>query len=107
MEITLALSAGTWRDLPSPLNVSPLSMKEIAHSVEFNVSGSSVRIRWSPPQLTDWSPESIPLDYREKFTKLAIKDPKRSANMSLYTLRGDELTLESGPAGKIIYKRMK
>jgi hypothetical protein len=107
MQATLALSAGTWRDLPSPLNVSPISMKMITHSVEFKASGSDVRIRWAPWQLTDWSPESIPLDYRQKFTKQAIKDPKASPNMTLFTLRGDELTLESNPAGKVIYKRTK
>jgi hypothetical protein len=111
MDITLTPTAGSWPDLPSPLNLSPLSMKWVSYSTSVTVTASTLRIEWSLlPQFTDWKPANIPLSYREKFTNDVIKVRlAQSSNPSTtsYTLNGNQLTLENGTAGKITYTRLK
>ena len=98
---------GTWLDLPPPVNASPFSARLIYHSLEFSATNSVLSIHWSAPKVSDWQPKEIPSSFRQKFETNIANWQKTPRGAAVYTLKGDTLTLENGPSGKIAYKRGK
>jgi hypothetical protein len=91
-----------WNDLPAEYSNTPIVWKWRWFSTDLKLDGSNLRIRWAPPQLIDWSPKvfsSTQID--------AIKKASNLSRMSVYTLRGDQLTREFDSQGGITYSRLK
>lgn len=68
-------------------------------SVDCAEQGTSLTIQWSPGQLADWAPKSIPNPVIEGFGAPI-------AETSVYKLKGDELTRINDPNG-VVYHRAK
>lgn len=68
-------------------------------SIDCTQQGTSLTIQWSPGQLADWAPKSIPNPVIEGFGAPI-------AETSVYKLKGDELTRINDPNG-VVYHRAK
>jgi hypothetical protein len=68
-------------------------------SIDCTEQGTSLTIQWSPGQLADWAPKTIPNPVVEGFGAPI-------AETSVYKLKGDELTRINDPNG-LIYHRAK
>jgi len=64
-----------------------------------NEQGTSLTIQWSPGQLADWTPKAIPNAIIDSYGA-------PTAETSVYTLKGDELTRVNDPNG-VVYRRAK
>jgi hypothetical protein len=68
-------------------------------SIDCTEQGTSLTIQWSPGQLADWAPKTIPNPVIEGFGAPI-------AETSVYKLKGDELTRINDPNG-VVYRRAK
>jgi len=68
-------------------------------SIDCTTQGTSLTIQWSPGQLADWAPKTIPNPVIEGFGAPI-------AETSVYKLKGDELTRINDPNG-VVYRRAK
>jgi hypothetical protein len=68
-------------------------------SIDCTEQGTSLTIQWSPGQLADWAPKTIPNPVIEGFGAPI-------AETSVYKLKGDELARINDPNG-VVYRRAK
>jgi hypothetical protein len=68
-------------------------------SIECTEQGTSITIQWSPGQLSDWSPKTVPDSVVQGFGS-------PMAETSVYKVNGDQLTRINDPNG-LIYQRAK
>jgi hypothetical protein len=96
---TLDTSNASSPEKPFYASIYELQRRWNYSSVECTEQGTSLTVQWSPGQLADWSPKSIPNPVIEGFgTPIA--------ETSVYKLKGDELTRINDPAG-VVYHRAK
>ena len=69
------------------------------NSIDCTEQGTSITIQWSPGQLSDWSPKTVPNPVVEGFGS-------PMAETSVYKLNGDQLTRINDPNG-LVYRRAK
>ena len=74
-----------WTGWPAPYNSqSPVWTKTVARSTDLNVEGSNLRARWQGYRVSEWSPNTIPVQL--------FQTPDTSKPWEgLYILRGKEL----------------
>lgn len=98
---TLGPNQQVWGNLPEPYNaIRTLTRKWKSVSSDLSVNGSNLRVRWPGGQLLDWSPKTIPYNVIEPISKYAPA-------ISVYTLKGNQLTREFDSNGGVVYNRMK
>jgi hypothetical protein len=68
-------------------------------SIDCTEEGTSLTVQWSPGQLADWAPKTIPNPVVEGFGA-------PMAETSVYKLKGDELTRINDPNG-LVYRRAR
>jgi hypothetical protein len=96
---TLDTSNASSPEKPFYASIYELQRRWTYSSIDCTEQGTSVTIQWSPGQLADWSPKSIPNPVIEGFgTPIA--------ETSVYKLKGDELTRINDPNG-VVYHRAK
>jgi hypothetical protein len=76
-----------------------LQRKWTYESTDVVGEGSSLTIQWSPGQLSDWTPKTIPNHLIDNFGT-------PSAETSVYVLKGDELVRINDPNG-VTYRRAR
>lgn len=86
-------------DKPFFSSVYELQRRWTYNSIECTEQGTSITIQWSPGQLSDWSPKSVPNPVVEGFGS-------PMAETAVYKIKGDELTRINDPNG-LIYRRAK
>jgi hypothetical protein len=96
---TLDTSNASSPEKPFYASIYELQRRWNYTSVECTEQGTSLTVQWSPGQLADWSPKSIPNPVIEGFGAPI-------AETSVYKLKGDELTRINDPAG-VVYHRAK
>jgi hypothetical protein len=69
------------------------------NSIDYTEQGTSITIQWSPGQLSDWSPKTVPNPVVEGFGS-------PMAETSVYKLNGDQLTRINDPNG-LVFRRAK
>jgi Tfp pilus assembly protein PilV len=69
------------------------------NSIECTEQGTSITIQWSPGQLSDWAPKSVPDSVVQGFGS-------PMAETAVYKVNGDQLTRINDPNG-LIYQRAK
>ncbi|MEY2508496.1 MAG: hypothetical protein QOH01_2825 [Verrucomicrobiota bacterium] len=69
------------------------------NSIECTEQGTSITIQWSPGQLSDWAPKSVPDSVIQGFGS-------PMAETAVYKVNGDELTRINDPNG-LIYRKAK
>ncbi|MEY2500224.1 MAG: hypothetical protein QOI07_558 [Verrucomicrobiota bacterium] len=69
------------------------------NSIECTEQGTSITIQWSPGQLSDWAPKSVPDSVIQGFGS-------PMAETAVYKVNGDQLTRINDPNG-LIYQRAK
>jgi hypothetical protein len=72
------------------------------NSTSLIAEGSTLTIQWSPAQLSDWAPRTIPNDVAQSygFGRPTVTGP------AVYTLKGNELTRINDP-NPVTYRRIK
>ena len=96
---TLDTSNASTPEKPFYSNIYELHRKWTYNSVDLNEQGTSLTIQWSPGQLADWTPKTIPNAIIDSYGA-------PSPETSVYTLKGDELTRVNDPNG-VVYRRAK
>jgi len=96
---TLDTSNASAPEKPFYGNIYELHRKWTYNSIDLNEQGASLTIQWSPGQLADWTPKTIPNAIIDSYGAPA-------AETSVYTLKGDELTRVNDPNG-VVYRRAK
>lgn len=96
---TLDATNITTPDKPFYTSVYELQRRWTYNSIECTEQGTSITIQWTPGQLSDWSPKSIPNTVVEGFGS-------PMAETSVYKIKGDELTRINDPNG-LVFKRAK
>jgi len=91
-----------WSDMPEEYSTTPLITKWRAGSTDLKLDGSNLRIRWGPWQLIDWSPKVLSAAQID-----ALKNSANLARMSVYTLKGNQLTREFDSQGGTTYTRVR
>jgi hypothetical protein len=94
-----------WNDVPTEYSKSPFTFRYRSVSTDVKLDGSNLRVRWEPDQLVEWSPRVLPqatIEEAKKQTVVAQGD-----RISVYTLRGDQLTREFDSKGGATYTRVK
>ena len=86
-------------DKPFYTSIYELQRRWTYNSVECTEQGSSITIQWSPGQLSDWSPKTVPDSVIQGFGS-------PMAETSVYKVNGDELTRINDPNG-LIYRKAK
>jgi hypothetical protein len=86
-------------DKPFYTSVYELQRRWTYNSIECTEQGTSMTIQWSPGQLSDWSPKSVPDSVVQGFGS-------PMAETSVYKVNGDQLTRINDPNG-LIYQRAK
>jgi hypothetical protein len=86
-------------DKPFYSSIYELQRRWTYNSIDCTEQGTSITIQWSPGQLSDWSPKTVPNPVVEGFGS-------PMAETSVYKLNGDELTRINDPNG-LIYRRAK
>ena len=86
-------------DKPFYASIHDLQRRWTYNSVDCTEQGTSLTIQWSPGQLADWAPKTIPNPVVEGFGA-------PMAETSVYKLKGDELTRINDPNG-LVYRRAK
>ncbi len=76
-----------------------LQRRWTSNSIDTAEQGTSLTVQWSPGQLADWAPKTIPNPVVEGFGSPI-------AETSVYRLKGDELTRINDPNG-LVYHRAK
>jgi hypothetical protein len=96
---TLDTTNASSPEKPFYASIYELQRRWTYSSIECTEQGTSVTIQWSPGQLADWAPKTIPNPVIEGFGAPI-------AETSVYKLKGDELTRINDPNG-VIYHRAK
>jgi hypothetical protein len=86
-------------DKPFYTSVSELQRRWTYNSVAYTEQGTSITIQWSPGQLSDWAPKSVPNSVVEGFGS-------PMAETAVYKVEGDQLTRVNDPNG-LVYRRAK
>ena len=84
---------------PFYTSIYELQRRWTYNSIECTEQGTSITIQWSPGQLSDWAPKTIPNSVVEGFGS-------PMAETSVYKVNGDELTRINDPNG-LIYRKAK
>lgn len=84
---------------PFYTSVYELERRWTYNSIECTEQGTSLTIQWSPGQLSDWSPKSVPDSVIQGFGS-------PMAETAVYKVNGDQLTRINDPNG-LIYQRAK
>jgi hypothetical protein len=96
---TLDTTNASSPEKPFYASIYELQRRWTYSSIDCTEQGTSLTIQWSPGQLADWAPKSIPNPVIEGFGAPI-------AETSVYKLKGDELTRINDPNG-VIYHRAK
>ncbi len=96
---TLDTTNASSPDKPFYASIYELQRRWTYNSIDCTEQGTSLTIQWSPGQLADWAPKTIPNPVVEGFGA-------PMAETSVYKLKGDELTRINDPNG-LIYHRAK
>jgi hypothetical protein len=86
-------------DKPFYTSIYELQRRWTYNSMECSEQGTSITIQWSPGQLTDWSPKTVPDSVIQGFGS-------PMAETSVYKVNGDQLTRINDPNG-LVYQRAK
>lgn len=96
---TLDTSNASSPEKPFYASIYELQRRWTYSSIDCTEQGTSLTIQWSPGQLADWAPKTIPGPVVEGFGAPI-------AETSVYKLKGDELTRINDPNG-VVYHRAK
>lgn len=96
---TLDTTNASSPDKPFYASIYELQRRWTYSSIECTEQGTSLTVQWSPGQLADWSPKTIPNPVIEGFGA-------PMAETAVYKLKGDELTRINDPNG-LVYHRAK
>lgn len=96
---TLDTTNSSAPDKPFYGSIYELQRRWTYSSIDCTEQGASLTIQWSPGQLADWAPKTIPNPVVEGFGS-------PMAETSVYKLKGDELTRINDPNG-LIFRRAK
>jgi len=96
---TLDTTNSSSPDKPFYASIYELQRRWAYSSIDCVAQGTSLTIQWSPGQLADWSPKTIPNPVVEGFGTPIDET-------SVYKLQGDERTRINDPNG-IVYRRAK
>lgn len=96
---TLDTTNSSTADKPFYSSIHELQRHWTYSSIDCTEQGTSITIQWSPGQLADWSPKSIPNPVVEGFGS-------PMAETAVYKLNGDQLTRINDPNG-LVYHRAK
>jgi hypothetical protein len=86
-------------DKPFYSSIYELQRRWTYNSIDCTEQGMSITIQWSPGQLSDWSPKTVPNPVVEGFGS-------PMAETSVYKVNGDQLTRINDPNG-LVYRRAK
>jgi hypothetical protein len=86
-------------DKPFYTSFYELQRRWTYNSIDCAEQGSTITIQWSPGQLSDWSPKTIPDSVIQGFGS-------PMAETSVYKVEGDQLTRINDPNG-LIYRKAK
>ena len=86
-------------DKPFYSSIHELQRRWTYNSIDCTEQGTSITIQWSPGQLSDYAPKTIPTPVVEGFGS-------PMAETSVYKLNGDELTRINDPNG-LVFRRAK
>jgi hypothetical protein len=86
-------------DKPFYTSVFELQRRWTYNSIGYTEQGTSITIQWSPGQLSDWSPKTVPNSVVEGFGS-------PMAETAVYKVDGDQLTRINDP-NALIYHRAK
>jgi hypothetical protein len=84
-------------DKPFYSSIYELQRRWTYNSVDCTEQGTSITIQWSPGQLSDWSPKTVPNPVIEGFGS-------PMAETSVYKVNGDQLTRINDPNGLVFRK---
>jgi hypothetical protein len=96
---TLDTTNASTPDKPFYASIYELQRRWTYSSIDCTEQGTSLTIQWSPGQLADWAPKTIPNPVVEGFGA-------PMAETSVYKIKGDELTRINDPNG-LVYHRAK
>ena len=96
---TLDTTNASSPDKPFYASIYELQRRWTYSSIDCTEQGTSLTVQWSPGQLADWAPKTIPSPVVEGFGAPI-------AETSVYKLKGDELTRINDPNG-LVYHRAK
>ena len=96
---TLDTTNASSPEKPFYASIYELQRRWTYSSIDCTQQGTSLTIQWSPGQLADWAPKTIPNPVIEGFGAPI-------AETSVYKLMGDELTRINDPNG-VVYRRAK
>lgn len=96
---TLDATNASTPDKPFYASIYELQRRWTYNSIDCTEQGTSLTVQWSPGQLADWAPKTIPNPVIEGFGA-------PMAETSVYKLKGDELTRINDPNG-LIYRRAR
>ena len=96
---TLDTTNASSPEKPFYASIYELQRRWTYSSIDCTEQGTSLTIQWSPGQLADWAPKTIPNPVVEGFGAPI-------AETSVYKLKGDELTRINDPNG-VVYRRAK
>jgi hypothetical protein len=86
-------------DKPFYSSIHELQRRWTYNSIDCTEQGTSITIQWSPGQLSDYAPKTIPTPVVEGFGS-------PMAETSVYKVNGDELTRINDPNG-LVFRRAK
>ena len=86
-------------DKPFYSSIHELQRRWTYNSIDCTEQGTSITIQWSPGQLSDYAPKTIPTPVVEGFGS-------PMAETSVYKLNGDELARINDPNG-LVFRRAK
>jgi hypothetical protein len=84
-------------DKPFYTSVFELQRRWTYNSLECTEQGASITIQWSPGQLSDWAPKTVPNSVVEGFGS-------PMAETAVYKVNGDQLTRINDPNALIYHK---
>ena len=96
---TLDTTNASSPEKPFYASIYELQRRWTYSSIDCTEQGTSLTIQWSPGQLADWAPKTIP-------NPVIVGFGAPIAETSVYKLKGDELTRINDPNG-VIYHRAK
>lgn len=96
---TLDTTNASSPDKPFYASIYELQRRWTYSSIDCTEQGTSLTVQWSPGQLADWAPKTIPNPVVEGFGA-------PMAETSVYKLKGDELTRINDPNG-LVYRRAR
>lgn len=96
---TLDTTNASSPDKPFYASIYELQRRWTYSSIDCTEQGTSLTVQWSPGQLADWAPKTVPNPVVEGFGS-------PMAETSVYKLKGDELTRINDPNG-LVYRRAR